>query len=66
MKTKLVPSWLRIVSVGAIVLPVLSFYSQIVDSDYFKQYLADVIINIAHSFSAALINLAINAIFPTA
>lgn len=66
MKTKLVPSWLRTVSNIAIFLPMLGFYSQILDSPYFKQYLADVIINIANSFSSALINLAIDAIFTTA
>lgn len=61
MMTKLIPGWLRVTSRVALALPMVGFFSQIVDSTYFKQYLADVLVSVIGSFGTALIHVAVQA-----
>ncbi len=62
MKTKLVPGWLRVTSNVALALPMVGFASQAFGSDYFKQYMADVVIQILESFGTALIHVAVQTL----
>jgi hypothetical protein len=56
MKTKLIPGWLRVASQVTLALPMIGFFTQAVGSDYFKQYMADVVIQIIGSYGTALID----------
>ena len=62
MKTKLVPGWLRITSKVTLALPMVGFFTQALGSDYFKQYMADVVIQIIESYGTALIHVAVQAL----
>ncbi len=63
MKTKLVPGWLRVSSNLALALPMVGFFTQALGSDYFKMYMADVVVQILASFGTALIDGVIQALF---
>jgi hypothetical protein len=59
MKTKLIPGWLRLTSRLALALPMVGFFTQMIGSDYFKQYVADVLVSVIESFGTALIHVAV-------
>ncbi|NLE29671.1 MAG: hypothetical protein GX629_08390 [Phycisphaerae bacterium] len=62
MKTRLIPGWLRLSSQLVLALPMVGFFSDIVGSDYFKQYVADVLVSVIESFGTALIHVVVQAI----
>jgi|WetSurMetagenome_2_1015567.scaffolds.fasta_scaffold758706_1 hypothetical protein len=62
MKTKLVPGWLRFFSKAALALPMIGFFSQALGSDYFKLYMADVVVQVLASFGTALIDTVVQAL----
>lgn len=66
MKTNFIPRWLNIASKSILYLPMLGFFMQFIGSDYLKQYLADVLINIISTFGGGLINIFVDTIFGSA
>jgi len=62
MKTNLVPRWLRIGSHLVVTVPMLGFFTQMLGSDYFKEYLANVLISVTESFGTALIHVIVQKI----
>jgi hypothetical protein len=62
MKTNLIPRWLRTSSQVALAIPMLGFFTQMLGSDYFKEYLADVLINVTESFGTAIIHVLVQTI----
>lgn len=61
MKTRLIPGWMRLTSQLALTLPMVGFFTQMIGSDYFKQYVADVLVSVIESFGTALIHVAVEA-----
>jgi len=61
MKTRLMPTWLRIASQTVLAIPMVGFITQMIGSDYFKEYIANVLISVIESYGTALIHLAVQS-----
>lgn len=66
MKTNLMPQWLRMTSQLVLALPMVGFITQALGSDYFKQYIADVLINIIEQYGIGLIDLGVRGLLGVA
>jgi hypothetical protein len=62
MATKLMPTWLRLSSQVTLAVPMVGFFTQMLGSDYFKQYIADVMISVVETFGTSLIHVAVQAL----